>query len=118
LGRQQASLLLLRRRWQTRVLCPPMTHLSRPCREPNPWPLACENLPLRRLTPVEVVWRSSDPPVHYRPKRWVCGRQAAEMSLKEARPHRGAKITRRRPNEASLANLHVIFKAVLGPYFS
>ena len=28
-------------------------------RVPNLWPLAHENLPLRRLTPVEIVWRSS-----------------------------------------------------------
>ena len=36
-------------------------------REPKRCPLAHEYLLLRRLTPVEVVWRRDDPPVHYRP---------------------------------------------------
>src|SRR6516225_2545182 len=54
-------------RGQTRAPCPATTYLSSLSCEPKRWPLACENLPLRRLTPLEVVWRLGDPPVHYRP---------------------------------------------------
>src|SRR6516165_1463201 len=52
-----------------------MTNLSGLSREPNRRSLAHENWPLRRLTPVEVVWRSGDPPVHYRPRPPTPGSQ-------------------------------------------
>src|SRR6516164_1095547 len=59
-------------RGQTRALCPATTYLSWLSREPKRCPLALENLPLRRLTPLEVVWRPGDPPVHYRPRPISC----------------------------------------------
>src|SRR5215469_11889444 len=53
-------------RWRTRAPCPATTYLSWLSCEPKRCPLALENLPLRRLTPLEVVWRPGDPPAHYR----------------------------------------------------
>ena len=46
-------------RGQTRAPCPATTYLSWLSCEPKRCPLALDNLPLRRLTPLEVVWRSS-----------------------------------------------------------
>jgi hypothetical protein len=60
-------------RGQTRVPCPATTHLSALWCESKRWPLAREVLLRRRLTPLEVVWRSSDPPVHYMPITCACG---------------------------------------------
>src|SRR5215472_10333108 len=59
-------------RGQTRAPCPATTYLSWLSCEPKRCPLALENLPLRRLTPLEVVWRPGDPPVHYRPRPISC----------------------------------------------
>jgi hypothetical protein len=70
---RRANLLLLRMRGQTRSSCPAMTYLSALCREPKCWPLAREGLLRRRLTFLEAVWRSSDPPVHYMPITCACG---------------------------------------------
>jgi hypothetical protein len=39
-----------------------MTNLSELSREPNRCPSAHDELPLRRPTPLEVVWRLDDPP--------------------------------------------------------
>src|SRR5215831_11569954 len=66
-GRGRASVVLLRRRWRTRARCRATPCLSRLSCLPKRWPLALEFLPLRRLTPVEVVWRPGDPSAHYRP---------------------------------------------------
>jgi hypothetical protein len=54
-------------RGQTRAACRATTYLSRLSRQPKCCPLVLENLPLRRLMPLEVVWRPSGPPAHYRP---------------------------------------------------
>ena len=72
LGCRRASLLPLRRRERTRAPCRATTSLSRLSCLPKPWPLACENLLLRRLTPVEVVWHRGDPPAHYTPRPISC----------------------------------------------
>src|SRR6516164_7780345 len=60
-------------RGQTRAPCPATTHLSALWCESKCWPLAREVLLRRRLTPLEVVWRSSDPPAHYMPITCACG---------------------------------------------
>src|SRR5215469_8016929 len=60
-------------RGQTRAPGPATTHLSALWCESKHWPLAREVLLRRRLTPLEVVWRSSDPPVHYMPITCACG---------------------------------------------
>src|SRR5215469_17714247 len=67
-------------RWQTRAPCPATTYLSWLSCEPKRCPLALDNLPLRRLTPLEVVWRPGDPPVHYRPRPISC-------TARRSRPH-------------------------------
>src|SRR6516165_1175191 len=68
LGYRPASLVLLRTRGQTRAACRATTHLSRLSRQPKRCPLPRWVLHLRRLTPLEVVWRQSGPPAHY--SRW------------------------------------------------
>jgi hypothetical protein len=72
-------------RGQTRVPCRATTHLSRLSCQSKRCPLAREVLHLRRLTPVEVVWRSGDPPAHYS----RCGTAMAIRSEREPEDFRG-----------------------------
>jgi hypothetical protein len=64
---RRASLLPLRRRWQTRARCSATTYLSGLSCEPKRLSIGAQVFTLRRLTPLEVVWHRGDPPVHYRP---------------------------------------------------
>ena len=80
-GRGRASVVLLLRRWRTRARCRATPCLSRLSCLPKRWPLAHEYLLLRRLTPVEVVWRPGDPPMDYRPgvrarQRCICAKES------------------------------------------
>jgi hypothetical protein len=60
-------------------------------------PLAREVLHLRRLTPVEVVWRSGDPPAHYS----RCGTAMAIRSEREPEDFRG-RIRKGHPHPQNL----------------
>src|SRR5207248_2533269 len=53
---------------------------------PKRCPSALEHLLLRRLTPVEVVWRPGDPPVHYTPGPISCTAPARQSDLASADP--------------------------------
>src|SRR5262249_1420215 len=98
--------LPLRRREQTRAPCRATTSLSRLSCLPKRWPLACENLPLRRLTPAEVVWHPGDPP------RII----ARELQVPGRRRGLGAKIADRRRSQYARAKFLQFSKSPLANF--